>query len=396
MQLNDQERNAMAIFNKLKDESGSHSPSLYTLRDRLPDIDIKVDACFLSNPYATDVFIERLTSDLVQTGELRRVLELYPSQNHNIAALLEPVVGVDQDQIFICNGAVEAIQAALHRFAGARVAVILPTFSPFYEYLRPDQQVFYYRLRAQDDFALDVDDFIAFVSDSAVDTICLINPNNPNGGYVPAAGVRRLLNAFADLRLVILDESFIDFAYEDEQRSRTTLAAEAAALPNVMVVKSMSKDFGIAGVRAGYAIMSKDRVSNLLSNGYLWNISGLSEFFFRLLAEPDFQEAYASARLRYLGEARAFFDELGRLERLRAYSTMANFCLVELDASLRTEFIAPLLLVRHGVYIRDCRDKRGLEDGQYIRIAGRTQFENEIMIDALEDVLSTCGELLGG
>jgi histidinol-phosphate/aromatic aminotransferase/cobyric acid decarboxylase-like protein len=361
----------------------------------LPDIDIKVDACFLSNPYATDVFIERLTSDLVETGELRRVLELYPSQNQHIAALLEGVVGVDQNQIFICNGAVEAIQAALHRFAGSRVAVILPTFSPYYEYLRPDQTVFYYRLQSQHDFALDLDDFIAFVSDSGVDTICLINPNNPNGGYVPAAGVRRLLNAFADLQLVILDESFIDFAYEDEQRSRTTLAVEAAALPNVIVVKSMSKDFGIAGVRAGYAIMSEDRVADLLSNGYLWNTSGLSEFFFRLLAEPDFQALYASARLRYLGEASAFFEELGRLERIRAYSTMANFCLVELDATLRTEIVAPLLLIRHGVYIRDCRDKRGLEDGQYIRIAGRKHLENEIMINALKDVLSICGDSPG-
>jgi histidinol-phosphate/aromatic aminotransferase/cobyric acid decarboxylase-like protein len=392
MALNDSERNAIAVFNELKDESGSHSPSLYTLRDRLPDIDIKVDACFLSNPYATDVFIERLTSDLVETGELRRVLELYPSQNRHIAGLLEGVIGVDQKQIFICNGAVEAIQAAIHRFAGTRVAVILPTFSPYYEYLRPDQEVFYYRLESKDDFALDVDDFIAFVQASGIDTLCLINPNNPNGGYVPAAGVRRLLNAFADLQLVILDESFIDFAYEDEQRSRTTLAAEAAALPNVMVVKSMSKDFGIAGLRAGYAIMSEDRVASLLANGYLWNISGLGEFFFRLMAEPDFQEAYASARLRYLGEARAFFEELGALERLRAYSTMANFCLVELDASLRTDIVAPLLLIRHGVYIRDCRDKRGLEDGQYIRIAGRKHFENEIMIKALKDVLSTCGD----
>jgi histidinol-phosphate/aromatic aminotransferase/cobyric acid decarboxylase-like protein len=141
--------------------------------------------------------------------------------------------------------------------------------------------------------------------------------------------------------------------------------------------------------------MSEDRVNNLLSNGYLWNISGLTEFFFRLLAESDFQEAYASARLRYLGEARAFFDELESLDGLRAYSTMANFCLVELDASFRTEVVAPLLLIRHGVYIRDCRDKRGLEDGQYIRIAGRKHFENEIMINALRDVLSTCGDLLG-
>ena len=57
------------------------------------------------------------------------------------------------------------------------------------------------------------------------------------------------------------DESFIDFAYEDEQHSRRTLVTRAATLPNVMLVKSMSKDFGVAGLRAGYAIMNPDRVA---------------------------------------------------------------------------------------------------------------------------------------
>jgi histidinol-phosphate/aromatic aminotransferase/cobyric acid decarboxylase-like protein len=392
MHLTDRERHLLATLNAIKAESGSHSPSPYTLSDRVPELEIKVDACFLSNPYATDLFIERLTSDLLKTGELRKVLEFYPSQNHHVAALLEQAVDVDKQHIFVCNGANEAIQAALHRFSGARVAVILPTFSPYYEYLQPNQSGFYYRLSREEDFALDVDDFIDFVLQNQVDTVCLINPNNPNGGYVPTEGMRKLLSAFAHLQLVILDESFVDFAYEDEQRNRLSLGAQAAEMPNVILVKSMSKDFGIAGVRAGYAIMSPDRVATLVSNGYLWNIGGLAEFFFRLFAETDFQDAYAAARLRYLDEAITFFEALGKIDRLHAYSTKANFCLVELDESLAVEDFAPLLLIRHGVYVRDCRDKIGLEDGQYVRIASRKGFENEIMLEALTDVIDEYGE----
>ena len=215
-------------------------------------------------------------------------------------------------------------------------------------------------------------------SQNQIDTVCLINPNNPNGGYVPTQDMRRLLHAFEHLKLVILDESFVDFAYEDEQRNRLSLAAETAAMPNVILVKSMSKDFGIAGVRAGYAIMSPDRVRALVANGYLWNIGGLAEFFFRLFAESEFQEQYAAARLRYLDEAIMFFEALREVERLHAYSTKANFCLVQLDKSVPIEIFAPLLLIRHGVYIRDCRDKIGLEDGQYVRIASRKGSENDI------------------
>jgi histidinol-phosphate/aromatic aminotransferase/cobyric acid decarboxylase-like protein len=152
----------------------------------------------------------------------------------------------------------------------------------------------------------------------------------------------------------------------------------------------MSKDFGIAGLRAGYAIMNPQRIATLVSNGYLWNIGGLTEFFFRLFAEREFQAQYAVARLRYLEEASRFFDALKQIELLRAYGTKANFCLVELDKSLPIDILAPLLLIRHGVYIRDCRDKIGLEEGQFMRIAGRKDFENEIMLAALTDVIAEC------
>lgn len=388
--ITDRETAILATLREIKAESGSHAPSLYTLHDRLPDLEVKVDACFLSNPYATDLFIERLTSDLLETGELRKVLESYPSPNNHVASMLERTIDVGREHIFVCNGAVEAIQAALHRFAGTRVGVILPTFSPYYEYLRPDQRAYFYTLSRDDDFAIDIDDFVRFVRSNRIDTVCLINPNNPNGGYVPTARMRELLDELSDLELVILDESFVEFAYEDDQLNRRSLTVDAARMPNVMLVKSMSKDFGVAGLRAGYAIMSPERVKTLLSNGYLWNVSGLAEFFFRLFGEAEFQARYLATRLRYLDEAIAFFDALKGVEGLRTYSTKANFCLLELDQSTSIELLWALLLVRRGIYVRDCRDKRGLENGQYIRLASRKAPENELIIEALAELIPEC------
>lgn len=390
MQLTHHEREALRVLADAKAESGSHSPSLFTLGDRIPGLKVNVDACFLSNPYATDLFIDRLTSDLIATGAMRKVLESYPSPNRHIAELLEPTLAVDRSQIFVCSGAVEAIQAAMHRFAGTRVGVILPTFSPYYEYLRPDQEVEFFRLSKEREFALDVDELLRFVAEKRLDTLCVINPNNPNGAYTPNSEMRRLLEGLAHLQLVILDESFVDFAWEDEERNRTSLTSEAATMPNVALVKSMSKDFGIAGLRAGYAIMAADRVAELLDNGYLWNVSGLTEFFFRLFTEQRFQEEYGEARLRYIEEALQFFDALGRIELLRSYPTMANFALVELDPSVPIELVAPLMLIRHGIYVRDCRDKIGLESGQYLRIASRKGYENDQILAALRAVVTEC------
>lgn len=393
LKLREGESRLLTALNRIYEESGSHSPSRFTLEDRVPELEIRIDACFLSNPYATDLFIERLTADMVRTGELRELLEFYPSQNHHVASMLAPTVGVAEDRIFVCNGAVEAIQAALHRFAGTRVAVILPTFSPYYEYLRPDQECFFYRLSSEEDFELDCDDFVAFVAEHRIDTVCLINPNNPNGGYVPTEAMRELLQTFADLELVILDESFVDFAYEDEDRGRRSLAVDVATMPNAMLVKSMSKDFGIAGVRAGYAIASPDRVGALLSNGYLWNISGLTEFFFRLFTERGFQAAYDRVRLRYLDEAIPFFEALEDVDGIHAFSTKANFRLVRLDETVPSELLVPLLLIRHGLYVRDCRDKLGLDDGQYLRIAARKGPENDEILAALRETIAECREL---
>ena len=392
LKLTEEEARTLSILNEIQAKAGSHSPSRFTLQDSVPGLEIKIDACFLSNPYATDLFIDRLTVDLLETGQIRELLEFYPSQNQHIASLLAPTVGVDEKQIFVCNGAVEAIQAGLHQFAGKRVAVILPTFSPYYEYLRPDQECVFYKLSPENDFELDCDDFVKFVSENEVDTVCLINPNNPNGGYIPADRMRNMLREFESLQLVILDESFVDFAYEDEERSRESLAGDAAGMDNVILVKSMSKDFGIAGVRAGYAIMSPDRLELLLRNGYLWNVSGLTEFFFRLFKESEFQESYAQARLRYLDEAHAFFKAMEGVEGLRAFPTMANFRLVQLDDSVPIEILVPLLLIRHGVYVRDCRDKVGLEGAEYLRVAARKDFENEGIVAALNDVIAECRE----
>lgn len=380
----------LEAFRAAKAGAGSHSPSLYTLSDRIPGLDVKIDACFLSNPYATDLFIERLTADLLDTGDLRKVLESYPSPNNHVASLLESTIDVGREHLFVCNGAIEAIQAALHRFAGTRVAVILPTFSPYYEYARPDQEVFFYKLSRDNNFTLDTGDFVKFVRDNAIDTVCLINPNNPNGGYLPADTMLALIEELADLQLVILDESFVDFAYEDDQMNRRSLAENVAQMPNAILVKSMSKDFGVAGLRAGYAVMGPDKVEALMANGYLWNISGLAEFFFRLFGEREFQDKYIEARLRYLAEAIPFFERLKAIEGLRTYSTKANFCLIELDKAVPLELFVPLLLIRHGIYVRDCSDKIGLEDGQYIRVASRKGFENEAIVEALAALIPVC------
>src|SRR5262249_13668162 len=271
-----------------------------------------------------------LHREVIRPRKLRALLELYPSQNRVIAAKLGRVLELSPDSIFVGNGAVEIIQAILHRLTREKVLVNLPTFSPYYEFARPDTQVVFNVLSKEEEFRFDPGQYLELVRRERPDTVVLINPNNPDGGYIPHAVLLELLEELREVPNVIVDESFIHFACEGHGFRYMSVADEVERHPNLMVVKSMSKDFGIAGIRAGYAVMAPDRVRTLLENGFLWNSSGLAEYFFDLYSRPDFQERYERERIRFIRNSRRFFAALAQIDGLHVFPTSANFALVEL------------------------------------------------------------------
>lgn len=370
---------------RLKKESGSHSPNIFTLADRIRELNIRIDCCFLSNPYATDLFLSYLKRELLSTNKLRDVLEFYPSQNQAIAHNLAKSLGVPSEKLFIGNGATEIIQAILHNFPGRRVMVNIPTFSSYYEFIKPGVRVIFNKLRKSNDYQLDPAEFLASVRRHKPDTVVIINPNNPNGGYLPLAEIRKLLSKLRHLDNVIVDESFIHFAHEGRSYALHTAMDLISSFDNLVVVKSMSKDFGVAGIRVGFGVMSEKKVAALLKTGYLWNVSGLAEYFLNLYVRKDFLSQYEKTRLRSIHETEEFFDALGRIPAIRVYPSMANFALLELiDGSSAKDFEAKLL-IKHGIYVRNCSDKIGL-DGEFVRLASRKKKENAIVIDAIHDV----------
>jgi histidinol-phosphate/aromatic aminotransferase/cobyric acid decarboxylase-like protein len=385
--FNAREQALVDRIKRLKKEAGSHSPSAWTLAKQIPELRLKVDACFLSNPYATHLFLTHLHREVIRPRKLRALLELYPSQNRVIAAKLGRVLDLEPDSIFVGNGAVEIIQAILHRLTRQKILVNLPTFSPYYEFARPDTQVVFNLLRKEEEFRFDPARYLELVRRERPDTVVLINPNNPDGGYIPYAVMLDLLEELRDVPNVIVDESFIHFACEGLGYAYWSVVDEVRRFPNLMVVKSMSKDFGVAGIRAGYAVMAPDRVRTLLDNGYLWNSSGLAEYFFDLYSRPDFQERYERERIRFIRNSRRFFDALARIDGLRVYPTHANFALAELQNGLSAEDLVWRLLVRRGIYTRTCDDKRGLEPGKFVRIAARNRPENSYIIRSLRRLI---------
>jgi histidinol-phosphate/aromatic aminotransferase/cobyric acid decarboxylase-like protein len=361
----------------LKAGSGSHSPSVAEVERALPGL-VEIDACFLSNPYATDEVMRRL--GCVSSQALERMVSHYPSQGAAIAEVLAPAVGVRSDRLLVANGASEAIQAFVARAPGPLV-IPLPTFSAYYEFATGP--VVALRLRPQDDFRLDFDALDALVDRHPRATVVIINPNNPDGGLVDhGALVDFVRGAAGRVHQVIVDESFGEFAGEQRPRSLAPLVEES---PHLVVVNSLSKSHGIAGLRLGYAVTSPQRARVLRARS-LWNLNAFGEWFCGIMADPRYQGAYERARRRYVREARLLFDALAELPSVHVYPTAANFALLRLDRPAHE--VAAALLARHGIYVRDCADKLGLEGDRYLRVAARRDAENQRILAAFADVLS--------
>ncbi len=368
---------------ELKKNSGSHSPSVLTILEEIPQIKISVDACFLSNPYATDLFIKYLNNDLIKTGRIRDVLEFYPPQNQVIASNISKIIKIPKEKIFVGNGAIEIIQFIVQNFVKKKISVIIPTFSSYYEFVRQDTEVLFYKLHKKNNYELNLSDYKEYIIEKKPDSLVLINPNNPNGSYFSRKQLIDFLECTQFVENIILDESFIHFAYEDLNLKMINNNDLTDRFPNLIIVKSMSKDFGIAGLRAGYAIMNEKRVLSIIKNGFLWNVSGLADYFFRLYSKSEFLEAYSDVRKKYINDTKEFFVELSSIPNIKCLPSKANFVLVEILNGKSSFEFSTQLLVDHGVYVRNCEDKIGLE-GQYIRVAARSKKENKKIIDAFK------------
>jgi histidinol-phosphate/aromatic aminotransferase/cobyric acid decarboxylase-like protein len=311
-----------AALARLRRAAGTHSPSVAELERALPGV-VRVDACFLSNPYATDLVLRRLRE--LDPGRIERIVSHYPSQSGAIASVLAPTLAVPADQLVVANGACEVIAALLANAPGP-VLVSLPTFSAYYEFA--SGPVIPHRLDPAAGFRLDLEELEALVERHNPDTVVVINPNNPDGGLVAH---RQLVEFVARVqgrvRQVIVDESFAAFTSLDEP---ATLAPLVTELPHLVVVNSLSKSHGIAGLRPGYAIATPLRARQL-RRGSLWNLNAFAEWLCELLTDTDYQHAYERARRRYIRETRRLFTALAQLPGAHAHPSSANYALLELD-----------------------------------------------------------------
>lgn len=335
-----------------------------------------LDFCYLVNPY----FPPQRLIDEIQAN-FTSLLTQYPSGMRVNALLAARNFAVHQQNILVGNGAAELIKALMARLEGA-TGFIRPTFEEYPNRYQDRPNVCF--TPAGPDFRYTADDLMAFFGPQDIDNLVLINPDNPTGSYIPAPDVLRLADWAQEKGIrLILDESFADFADEaDNTFIRQDLLDRYRRL---YVVKSISKSYGVPGLRLGVlASGDQDLIAALKKDVAIWNINSFAEFYMQI--EEKYKKDYARSLELIRAERARFRRELEKLPNLRVIPSQANYLMVELLGGLSARAITRDLLVNRCILVKDLFPKLGGQ--QYLRLAVRDTRDNDRLLEALRPL---CG-----
>ncbi len=335
------------------------------------------DFCYLVNPYFPP---EKLVSEI--KANFTTLLTEYPSGAAQQSLLASKIFNVMPEHIVVGNGAAELI-SSLAKYVEGKVAIPFPTFNEYPE--RFTQAEVVPVPTDEETFAYSADDILQTVKKTNAKTVLLINPDNPTGNFLKKEDVLHLCEELKkDGVTLIFDESFIDFA--DKEIRYTLLDEEILnAYPNLIVVKSISKSYGVPGVRLGVlAASDKTYIERIRKTNAIWNINSFGEYFLQIY--DKYNKTYAAACDSIAEERSRFTKKLAGIKGIFVFPSQANYVLCRIDGKKAAD-ITVSLLEKYNIFIKDLSSKKGFESGDYIRLAVRDQKDNDVLIAALKDIL---------
>ena len=336
-----------------------------------------IDFCYLVNPYFPN---KKLVSEMQTNFE--RLLGEYPSGMGVNSLIAAKIFGLHASQVIVGNGAAELIKSLMERFTG-RLGMAFPTFQE-YPNRKAEKDVVPYFV-TNDEFRYTAKDLMDFYEDKDIEVLTLINPDNPSGNYIRREDVLKLSEwcEKKNIRFVV-DESFVDFV--DEEETTTLLDAEILkANPNLIVVNSISKSYGVPGLRLGVLASSDEElIAEMKKDVAIWNINSFAEFYLQIYEK--YAKDYAKAIEKFKQTRAAYIKDLQALSGLRVLPTQANYVLCEVTSGVTSRKLAEDLL-EENILIKDLSTKKGFDGKNYIRLAVRDEKDNAILVEALKRYL---------
>ncbi len=306
----------------------------------------------------------------------------YPMAQDALAELIGNVIEQPAERIIVGNGAAEIIKILSGHLA-KKLIIPVPSFNE-YANAAPEGNAVEFPLEFPS-FQLDVDKFADEAIKVNADIAVVVTPNNPTSMLVPKADLIRLAQKLEKHNcLLVVDESFLDFA---DNKEMISLEREIQNYPNMAILKSMSKAYGICGLRVGYMLTANAEFATAVRNGiHIWNINGFAEEFLRIL--PEYKQEFEDSCSTVRADRDEFYKKLCAIPGMTVFKPDANYIFCRLpDDALSGPEVTKRLFVEHNIYIKDSHGKTQPEADRYIRIASRSNDENSKLVKALVDVM---------
>ena len=345
-----------------------------------------LDFCYLVNPY----FPSRRMKDELRAN-FDTLLTEYPSGMKVNTLIASKCFGVSEPYIVPGNGAAELIKVLMEdasdlspHTSNFKIGFTRPTFEEYPNRYDKDLQVTF--VPQNEDYRYTADDLMAFFGDKDIRQLMVINPDNPSGNFIPKNDVLRLAQWCEDkgIRLVV-DESFVDFS-EDYAHNSLLNDELLEAYPHMAVMKSISKSYGVPGLRLGIlASADKELIARIKKDVSIWNLNSFAEFFMQIYNkhEKDYQRACD----KFVKERADFYEKLCQIPFFRVMPSQANYFLCEVLPPYTASEIVIYMLKQHNILTRDCSLKTGLDPNkQYMRIAVRNHEDNTRLVEGLRAI----------
>ena len=333
-----------------------------------------LDFCYLVNPYFPN---KKLISEMKVNFET--LLTQYPSGMQVNSLVAAKNFGLKQDQIVVGNGAAELIKSLMESITG-KVGVMHPSFEEYANRKNKDDLVEY--IPNNENYTYTADDLMSFFANKSIETLLIINPDNPSGNYISKSDILRICEWARNrhIRLVV-DESFVDFVDIEEDKSLLNQQI-LNENPHLFVVKSISKSYGVPGLRLGIiASGDREKIAVMKKDVAIWNINSFAEFYMQIYEK--YKSAYSTALQNFYVTRQNFMKELEKISFLRAIPSQANYILCEVKAPYTSRRLTAMLL-EDNILIKDLSEKKGFVGKQYVRIAVRDDKDNCSLITALK------------
>ena len=350
--------------------SSSHGANLFSLSKKLNcSIEDFKDFSSNINPFAPSKKAIQKLRDSVEK------ISIYPDpQYKDLKYAIKEYCHCNYEDILLGCGASSFISGYIKILSPKNALILSPAYDEYRnELLGVNSNIFYYELKAESNFEIDIDAFIKNIKSNSIDTVIICNPNNPTGTVISKDDIEQILkNTTAN---IVIDETYVEFT----DMNKYSAVDITKKYDKLFIIRSTSKFFACPGMRLGYSITSNKTVKEeLIRNlNILWDINIFADIVGKeMFLDYDFHK---SSFEKIRNQRKYLFESLNNIKNLKAYNSYGNFILVQiLDETKNSKLLYDYMLEKMQI-IRNCSSFESLSD-KYFRVCILEEDDNRKLI----------------